>query len=187
MPPPPSAPIKGYWVSYYCVPALPWVLRLFMTGKVLAHGTHMLERTHELSKRASDHDKCQEDNWTGDISDRAGEGEERSSEGTGEPFVNELTIELRFKGWKAVIHTNRHCKLWEVQVRRPWGRNKGALFEEPKEAKWSKGQTKGGSWRDGVKEVNRVNDPLAHGRKVKPNEAKWTAQSLTAYYCYSSF
>lgn len=130
---------------------------------------------------ASDQDKCQEDNWTVDISDRAGEGEERSSEGTGKSSANELAFELRFKGWKAVSHANMHYKLWEVQVPRPWDRNKCPLFEEQKEAKWPKGQIQGASWRGGSKRPIGPMSPPGHGRKVKPKEPQWAAHSLTAY------
>lgn len=129
---------------------------------------------------ASDQDKCQEDNWTVDISDRAGEGEERSSEGTGKSFANELAFELRFKGRKAVSHANMHCKLWEVQVPGPetgtsvlYLRNKGSQVAQKSDA--------GGTLKRWVKEANRANVPLAHGRRVRPKEAQWAAQSLTAY------
>lgn len=136
---------------------------------------------------ASDHDKCQEDKWTGDVSDRAGDGEKRSSEETGMPFANELTFELRCKGRKAVSCENMHHKLWKVQVQRPWGRNKCVLFEEDEEAKWPKGRIKGGSWRDRVKEALPMPPLLEHGKEVKPHRANWAAQSHTASYCYSSF
>lgn len=64
-----------------------------------------------------------------------------------------------------------HDKLWEVQVPSPetgtsvlYLRNKGSQVAQRSDA--------GGKLKRQVKEANRANVPLAHGRKVKLREAQ---------------